>query len=116
MKNWQLAAVVVALVIGFGGPPIASALSTPLTDLKDSQVALNASTATAIAPSGTSSMCVQNTSATCVQIGGSAVTTTTGVAVGSGCAGGQVLCLDAKRAWGISTSGSITVNVISGGM
>jgi len=114
IRPWHLVAFVVALVVIIGGPPVAHALSVPLKVIKDSQVALNATTPTAIAPNGASSMCIQNTSATCIQVGGPTVTATTGIAVGSGCAAGQVLCLDATKAFGFSTSGSVTVNVLSG--
>lgn len=91
------------------------ALSNPLSDLQDTTVDCGATgDPEIIAPSGASSMCVQNTSTTCVHLGGSAVTTATGVDIGDGCAGGQVFCADAKRMWCESAAGTITVDVIFG--
>lgn len=108
--------VVAALALAIG-QPIAHALGTPLSDLQDTTVSCNATgDPEVIAPSGASSICVENTSATCVQIGGNAVSTTTGVAIGSGCAGGTIFCADAKRMWCEATAGTVSVDVIFGSM
>lgn len=111
-----LVGFVAALALALG-QPIAHALSNPLSDLQDTTVACGATgDPEVIAPSGASSICVENTSATCVQIGGNAVTTTTGVAIGDGCAGGTLFCADAKRMWCESTSGTVNVDVVFGSM
>jgi hypothetical protein len=112
---FAIIALIVAFVVVAGGPPVAQALSTPLGVLGDTSVACDATgDPELIAPSGASSLCIENTSATCVQIGGPTVSTTTGIAIGSGCSGGQVFCADVKRAYCESTAGSVTVDVIFG--
>lgn len=117
MKKDVLPYLVLGLVLLFVGiaPPVARALSNPLSELQNTSVSCGA-TATAIAPSGASSICVENTSATCVQIGGSGITTTTGLAVGSGCAGGQVFCADVKRMFCAASAGTVAVDVVFGSM
>ena len=117
MKKDVLPYFVLGLVLLFVGiaPPVARALSNPLSELQNTSVSCGA-TATAIAPSGASSICVENTSATCVQIGGSGITTTTGLAVGSGCAGGQVFCADVKRMFCAASAGTVAVDVVFGSM
>lgn len=117
MKKDVLPYLVLGLVLLFVGiaPPVARALSNPLSELQNTSVSCGA-TATAIAPSGASSICVENTSATCVQIGGSGITTTTGLAVGSGCAGGQVFCADVKRMFCAASAGTVSVDVVFGSM
>lgn len=120
-----LAVIAVAVVVDAASKPAHAqvisiaenlpALSTPLSDLQDTTVVCGATgDPELIAPSGASSICVENVSTTCVQIGGSAVSTTTGIAIGSGCAGGQVFCADAKRMWCESTSGNVSVDVVWG--
>ena len=104
----------VLLIIGLG-PPVARALSNPISELQNTSVSCGA-TATLIAPSGASTMCIENTSATCVQIGGSGVTTTTSLAVGNGCSGGQVFCADVKRMYCAAASGTVSVDVVYGSM
>lgn len=115
--RFALILLTAAFVLVAGGPPVARALSTPLGALADTTIACDATgDPEAIAPSGASSICVENTSATCVQIGGSTVSTTTGIAIGSGCSGGQVFCADVKRLWCESTAGSVNVDVVYGAM
>lgn len=112
----MLVGFVAALALALG-QPIAHALSTPLSVLQDTTVACNAAgDPEAIAPSGASSICVENTSATCVQIGGSTVSTTTGVAIGDGCAGGTLFCADVKRLFCEATSGTVNVDVVFGSL
>ena len=117
MKKEAFPYLILGLVLMFVGlaPPVARALSNPLSELQNTSVSCGA-TATAIAPSGASSICVENTSATCVQIGGSGITTTTGLAVGSGCAGGQVFCADVKRMFCAASAGTVSVDVVFGSM
>lgn len=117
MKKEALPYLILGLVLMLVGiaPPVARALSNPIAELQNSSVTCGA-TATLIAPAGTSSMCIENTSATCVNLGGSGVTTTTGLAVGSGCAGGQVFCADVKRMYCAAAAGTVAVDVISGSM
>lgn len=109
-----LAAAAILFLVGLA-PPVARALSNPIAELQNSSVTCTG-TATLIAPSGASSMCIENTSATCVNLGGSGVTTTTGLAIGSGCAGGQVFCADVKRMYCAAAAGSIAVDVVFGSM
>lgn len=116
MNRVLLVGFIAALALALG-QPIAHALSTPLAELQDTTVACDATGAPeAIAPSGASSICVENTSATCVQIGGSTVSTTTGVAIGDGCAGGTLFCADVKRLFCESTSGTVNVDVVFGSL
>jgi len=117
MKKEALPYLILGLVLMLVGlaPPVARALSNPLSELQNTSVSCGA-TATAIAPSGASSICVENTSATCVQLGGSGITTTTGLAVGSGCAGGQVFCADVKRLFCAASAGTVSVDVVFGSM
>jgi hypothetical protein len=117
MKKNALPYIVAAAILFLVGlaPPVARALSNPVAELQNTSVTCG-TTATLIAPSGTSSMCIENTSATCVNLGGSGVTTTTGLAVGSGCAGGQVFCADVKRMHCAAATGTVAVDVIFGGM
>ena len=117
MKKDAFPYLVVAAILFFIGlaPPVARALSNSIAELQNSSVTCGA-TATLIAPSGASSMCIENTSATCVQLGGSGITTTTGLAVGSGCSGGQVFCADVKRMYCAASAGSVAVDVVSGSM
>lgn len=79
----------------------------------------SASSATRLPPSGsgaTSSMLLVNTSATCVQVGGSDVTSTTGAAVGLGCAAGQTFPFDGKEMYGVSSAvGTVSVQVLFAG-
>lgn len=117
MSNRQFAVILAVIISLGGGVPLVRALSNPLGVLSDSTVACDATgDPEAIAPTGASSICVENVSATCVQIGGSAVTTTTGIAIGTGCAGGTIFCADAKKMFCESTSGSVNVDVVSGSM
>lgn len=94
----------------------ALALDAPLSELKDAEVACSASTPTPIEAAGTraESMMLANDSATCVRIGGSAVTATTGIAIGDGCTGGRTISLDVKKAYCLSTSGTITIDTLYG--
>lgn len=117
MKREALPYVVIAAILFLVGlaPPVARALSNPIAELQNTSVTCGA-TATLIAPSGASSMCIENTSATCVQLGGSGITTATGLAVGSGCSGGQVFCADVKRMFCAASAGTVAVDVVFGGM
>jgi len=60
------------------------------------------------------SVCIQNTGATCVNVGGADVSTTTGIAVGDGCAAGKVFCLDARLVYAEAQSGTASVTVLYG--
>lgn len=111
--NKTIPIVIVALLAAFA----ALGLAAPLGQLDNATVSVNATGDPEELTSGTplpSSVCVQNTSATCVHVGGSAVTTTTGIAVGDGCAAGMVFCFDGRRAYAESASGSIDVEVVYG--
>lgn len=117
MKKDALPYLIAAAILFLVGlaPPVARALSNPISELQNTSVTCGTS-ATSIAPAGASSICVENTSATCVQLGGSGVTTTTGLAVGNGCSAGQVFCADAKRMFCTASSGTVAVDVIFGSM
>ena len=109
-----------ACLVGFALSRPAVALNQSLSELKDMAIACSASTVTPIlaaAPQGTTradSMYIANTSATCVRVGGSAVTSTTGASIGSGCRDGAGITMDVKKAYCLSTSGTVTVDVIYG--
>ncbi len=60
------------------------------------------------------SIYVANDSATCVRIGGADVASTTGISIGTGCRDGVGMAIDARRAWCLSTSGTVTVDVVGG--
>lgn len=113
MKKILAILSVVAVIIVAG---TSMGLSTPVAQLKNKQVACS-TTAAQIGPDTAepnfSALCVQNTSATCVRVGGAGVTSSTGVAVGNGCAAGQVFCADARRAYCAAAS-SVTVDVVYG--
>lgn len=103
------------------GPTYRPSLSTPIATLKNEAIVCPASGGTPLRiPSGTitaHSIVVQNTSTTCVQLGGSAVTATTGAALGSGCALGQTFAADLKEGYCISSGvGTVTVQVIYGSL
>ena len=111
-----LITVCLVIVIGALSAPKVLSLANPIRDLRNVAVSCG-STADpeVIQPTGSaSSMCIQNSSATCVRIGGSAVTTATGLSIGSGCPGGQVFCADMTRAWCEAESSSVDVQVIYG--
>jgi hypothetical protein len=118
MSNKQLAVLVAAIVFVFGGPPLAHALSAPLGDLKNCD---NITVSSAVLSSKTcmgsfgSSITVQNDSATCLRVGGTGVTTTTGLSVGTGCAAGAVVTFDAKEIHYISSGADVTgVDIVWG--
>jgi hypothetical protein len=92
------------------------ALDAPLSELRDAEVACSASTPTPIEAAGVQaeSLFISNASATCVRIGGSAVTSTRGASIGDGCQDGRSISLDVKKAWCLSTSGTVTVDTIYG--
>lgn len=92
------------------------ALDAPLSELRDAEVACSASTPTPIEAAGTraESIYISNASATCVRIGGSSVTASTGASIGDGCTDGVGISVDAKKAWCLSTSGTVTVDTIYG--
>ena len=96
--------------------PVLMALDAPLSELRDAEVACSASTPTMIEAAGTraESLFISNSSATCVRIGGSAVSATTGASIGDGCQDGKNISLDVKKAWCLSTSGTITVDTLYG--
>lgn len=118
MSNKQLAALIVALVVVFGGPPVALALSAPLGDLKNcDNITVGAAVGHSKTCMGTfgSSITVQNESATCIRVGGTAVAATTGLSVGTGCAAGAVVTFDAKEVHFISSAGDVTgVDIVWG--
>lgn len=106
------AAVVVTLV-ALAAPRVV-ALSQPIRDLKNTAVTCGAS-ATLISPTGgASSMLLQNSSTTCVRVGGSGVTTSTGVSIGSGCPAGQVIGVDATRGWCAAESSTVAIQILYG--
>ena len=92
------------------------ALDAPLSELRDAEVACSASTPTPIEAVGTraDALFISNSSATCVRIGGSSVSATTGASIGVGCQDGSNISLDVKKAWCLSTSGTITVDTLYG--
>lgn len=96
--------------------PLVLALDAPLSELKDAEVACSASTPTPIEAAGTraESIWISNGSATCVRIGGSGVTSTRGASIGDGCQDGTSISLDVKKAWCLSTSGTVTVDTLYG--
>ena len=108
--------IVAAAVLAALSAPRVVALANPIRDLRNVEVECNATgDPEVISPTGSaSSMCIQNSSATCVRLGGSAVTTATGLSIGDGCPGGKVFCADMTRAWCESEAGDITVQVIYG--
>jgi hypothetical protein len=115
MKDRALLVIlVVALVAIAGGPPVAQALSTPLGELKNTAVSCGSTGDPEIINPGGTSMCIQNSSATCVRIGGSGVTTATGLSIGDGCPGGKVYCADAKVAYCEAESSTVDVQVVYG--
>lgn len=118
MKSWHIGLVVLALVAFFGGPPAAKALSMPLSQLKNCDNITISSTPvsseTCMGGWG-SNVSVQNESTTCIRVGGPGITSTTGYSVGSGCASGAAISVDAKRFWMISSGADVTgVDVVWG--
>jgi hypothetical protein len=105
-----------SIVLVLLAAPLLLALDAPLSELKDAEVACSASTPTPIEAAGTraESMFISNGSATCVRIGGSGVTATTGASIGDGCQDGSNISVDVKKAWCLSTSGTITVDTLYG--
>lgn len=105
-----------SIVLVLLAAPLLLALDAPLSELKDAEVACSASTPTPIEAAGTraESIFISNGSATCVRIGGSAVAATTGASIGDGCQDGKNISLDVKKAWCLSTSGTVTVDTIYG--
>lgn len=111
-----LITVCLVIVIGALSAPKVLGLANPIRDLKNVAVVCGATgDPEVISPTGSaSSMCIQNSSATCVRIGGSGVTTATGLSIGDACPGGKVFCADMTRAWCESEAGDVTVQVIYG--
>jgi len=115
------AILAVGLVVGAIVSPQVQALSTPLADLQNcANITVGASTvvdsATCMGGTG-SSIVVQNESTSCIRVGGSGVTATTGLDVGSGCDAGPVVSFDARRVYMISVSGDVTgVDVVWGNL
>ena len=112
MKSTHIFLVVVGLVVGAVVTPSAMALSQSMADVKNCNnvtVGDSAVVATTTCMGGTGSpLVIQNESTSCIRVGGSADTASTGISVGDGCAAGQVISWDAKRAWMISESGDVT--------
>jgi len=108
--------IAAAAVLAVLSAPRVVALANPIRDLRNVEVSCGStSDPEIIQPTGSaSSMCIQNSSATCVRIGGSAVTTATGLSIGDGCPGGKVFCADMTRAWCEAESSTIAVQVIYG--
>lgn len=84
-------------------------------ELRNSAVVACGTSATEIAPSAGSafpqSMQIQNTSATAVYVGGSGVTTGTGIELCDGCAANQLWQGNVQKAYCIVASGSVNVQV-----
>ena len=119
MNRTHILILVAALVLLVGGPPAAMALSTPLGELKNcANITIGATTPvsskTCMGAAG-SSIVVQNESTSCIRVGGSGVTATTGLDVGSGCDAGPVVSFDAKVVYMLSVSGDVPgVDVVWG--
>lgn len=105
-----------SIVLVLLAAPLLLALDAPLSELRDAEVACSASTPTPIEAAGTraESMFISNGSTTCVRIGGSGVTATTGASIGDGCQDGSNISVDVKKAWCLSTSGTVTVDTLYG--
>jgi|GEM_PF-3360919 len=93
-------------------------LARELVEIKTTTVSCGTS-ATQIAPgAGTRSFMVVNTSATAVYVGGSDVdgstAGTTGIDVCDGCTAGKTLSMDAREAYCVVASGSVSVEVVYG--
>lgn len=116
MNRDFLSTVCLVVLIGALSAPKVLSLAMPIRDLKNVAVSCGSTDAPeVISPSPSpSSMCIQNSSATCVRIGGSGVTTTTGLSIGDGCPGGKVFCGDMARAWCEAESSTVDVQVIYG--
>ena len=95
-------------------------LSTPIGQLQNAAVVCPGSGAAApirvpADGSNAASMMIYNSSTTCVRVGGSAVTSVTGVPIGSGCDGGVAMSVDAREAFCISSAvGTVTVQALFG--
>lgn len=97
-------------------------LSQPLAQLDQWEVACSDSTPTSLtvdSGGGThsvSSVLLINGSSTCVQIGGSTVTSSTGAPIGTGatCYASATLAIDARGGYCLSTSGTVTIDVVGG--
>lgn len=92
-------------------------LSSSLSTVTQWEVACSASTPTDLRGDPftlVESVYIANESATCIRVGGSDVTSSTGLSLGSGCRDGIGFAIDAKRAWCLSTSGTVTVDVVGG--
>jgi len=116
MKTNALILAIAAVMLAAVAAPRVVALANPIRDLRNVAVSCGSTgDPEIIQPTGSaSSMCIQNSSATCVRIGGSAVTTATGLSIGDACPGGKVFCADMTRAWCEAESSTIEVQVIYG--
>ncbi len=115
MNRLLALALVVAGVVAIA-VPTAHALSTPMTEPVNVVVTCGTS-ATLINPGSafsSRSMCIQNESATVVRLGGSAVTGSVGLSIGSGAAAGTVWCGDMRRMYCAVASGTVDVQVLAG--
>lgn len=114
-----IAAAFVSLIVGALVAPVAQALSTPLSGLKNcDNITVGASAVvsskTCMGETG-SSILVQNESTSCIRVGGPGVTATTGVSIGDGCAGGKTFGFDGRVLHMISVSGDVAgVDVVWG--
>lgn len=96
---------------------VAPLLDSPVSKIDQWEIACSASTATNLLENASDiveSIYVANDSTTCVRIGGDDVTSSTGASIGDGCRDGAGMAIDTRHAWCLSTSGSVTVDVLGG--
>lgn len=114
MKPQTAFLVVAGLIAGALTTSGAQALSQSLAEAKNcADITIGATavpTTTCMGGTG-SSLIIQNESTSCIRVGGSAVTASTGISVGDGCAAGQVISWDVKRAWLIREGGADVTGV-----
>jgi hypothetical protein len=98
---------------------VAMGLDVPLGGLDNWQVDCAAAATPLTTDSGgtkhyTDTIYVGSSSATCVHIGGTGVTATTGLSVGTGCREGVGVSIDSRLATCFSSGGTVTVDVVGG--
>ena len=109
-----------ACLVGFALSRPADALDLPLSELKDAVITCSPTVITPIlsaAPQGSTRadwMHVSNNSTTCIHVGGAGITATTGLVLGTSCRDGVGIDLPVKRAYCLSASGSLPLDVVYG--